>query len=154
MGTATQALNQLAVIAGPEASRRRGWPATPRGLVGILRRLSPSLRDAQIGVVFGSSDRGGTRTLRIHFADDPNAAGGQVLAFATPLEALPPAVRETADALRAAGVDESWSVSRAAALALLKAGGDAAVAAGALNVLAISSPGGGNWTPDLLRGVV
>ena len=154
MGTATQALNQLAGIAGPEASRRRGWPATPRGFVGILRRLAPSLCDAQIVVVFGSSDRGGTKTLRIHLADDPNAAGGKVIAFTTSPGAIPQAVRETADALRGAGVDEGWSASRAATLALLKAAGDPAVAAGALNVLGLSAPGDTRWTPDVLRGVV
>ncbi len=44
-GTPTEALQRLEAVAEPDAPRRRGWPATPSGLVGILRRLTPSLAD-------------------------------------------------------------------------------------------------------------
>ena len=154
VGTATQALNQLAMIAGPEATRRRGWPATPRGFGGILRRLAPSLRDGGVIVGFDASGPSSTKTLRVHLAPDPDASSAEVIAFATPAASVPPGVRETAEALRAAGVDGTWPASRVGTLALQKAVGDALLAVGALRLLGIPAPGGGEWTPDVLRGVI
>ena len=53
-----------------------------------------------------------------------------------------------------ATVCSSWLATKSAALALQKAMGDASLAAAALNLLGVRSPGGGSWTPDVLRGVV
>lgn len=154
VGTSTQALRRLEVIAGPDAPRRRGWPATPHGLAGILRRLAPSLRDAGVVVEFEAQDHGDARIIRIHRADDGLGSSALIVAFATPPSAAGPAIREVAEALRAAWVDASLLPTEAAAVALKKAVGDASLAAGALNLLGIRAPGGGTWTPDLLRGVV
>jgi hypothetical protein len=70
-GTATRCLARLATLAGPEATRHRAWPGTPKGLVGILRRLAPSLTEAGIAVEFvGSTDHERQRIIRIHRASD------------------------------------------------------------------------------------
>jgi hypothetical protein len=68
IGTATECLRKLEMIAGTEATRRRGWPATPRGLSGILRRLSPALADAGIVVEFQREGHDRRRLIRIHLA--------------------------------------------------------------------------------------
>jgi len=81
-GTATECLARLAVIAGPEATRNRAWPATPRGLAGILRRLAPALREAGIVVDFGREGHEHRRVLRVHVVD--TTAG---LARVLPLDA-------------------------------------------------------------------
>ena len=46
-------------------SNRSGWPKSPRGLAGRLRRVQTFLRTLGIEIVFGREGRLGTRTIRI-----------------------------------------------------------------------------------------
>ncbi len=150
VGTATECLARLGTLAGAEATRHRGWPATPRGLGGILRRLAPGLAEAGIVVEF---DRR-RRIIRIHAASDATASGGAVLQFVKTSSPSDAATDEVAGALRAVGVDPTWPPTKVVALALQKALGDTSVAAHSLNDLGIPAPGGRRWTPEILRGVV
>jgi len=154
VGTATECLATLGALAGTEAIRHRGWPATPRGLAGILRRLAPSLAEAGIVVGFDRAGHDRQRIIRIHAASDPGAPGGTVLPFAKPAPAESAMVEQAVGALRAVGVDETWPPSKVAGLTLLKAGGNTSVAVHALNALGVPAPDGGPWTADTLRGVV
>jgi hypothetical protein len=152
VGTATQAYRRLEVIAGSDATRRKGWPLTPSGLVGVLRRLAPSLRNVGVVVAFDVQGESGTRLIRIHRADATGPDGDVIdLTAAT---RVPRAVRDVVGALLTAGVDETWRPTESAALALQKATGDASVAAAALNVIGIPAPRGTPWTADFLRGVI
>jgi hypothetical protein len=47
-GTATELLSELEKLADEKTMRLRIWPATPRALAGVLKRLAPNLR--QVGV--------------------------------------------------------------------------------------------------------
>jgi hypothetical protein len=85
----------------------------------------------------------GVRLIRIHRDEEP--VGGTVITL--PTAQVVDAAREVANALRAASVDATWPSTRVAALALLKAVGDAGMAVSALNMLGIPAPGGGSWTP-------
>src|SRR5207249_2953760 len=67
-GTATECLAKLRILAGPEATRQRGWPATPRGLAGILRRLASSLAEGGIVVEFDRAGHDGQRIIGINKA--------------------------------------------------------------------------------------
>lgn len=51
-GTATALLTELNSYVDSDVRRQKGWPTTPRGLSGILRRLAPNLRGAKVDVVF------------------------------------------------------------------------------------------------------
>jgi hypothetical protein len=152
-GTAAECLERcarLARLAGHEPGRQRGWPATPRGLAGVLRRLKPSLAEAGIVVEFeGSTGQHQRRIIRLHMAGSLDA-GGAVVPFAKPAPSIPELVT---DALRAEGTDSTWPPSTLVALALGKAGGNAFVAARALNALDIPSPRGGPWTADIILSV-
>ena len=83
-GTATQCLARLTSIAGREAANNRAWPATARGLSGILRRLAPALRESGIVVAFDREGHDRRRLVRIHTADRVHSARG--VASAMPLE--------------------------------------------------------------------
>jgi hypothetical protein len=48
VGTCTALLARLAEVAGEKATRAKSWPASPRGLGGVLRRLTPNLRRAGV----------------------------------------------------------------------------------------------------------
>ena len=74
VGTATECLRKLEMIAGTEATRRRGWPATPRGLAGILRRLAPALAEVGIVVEFARTGHDRQRIIRIHLVDQLEAS--------------------------------------------------------------------------------
>ncbi len=75
-GTASDLLEKLNSLSGPGELWSASWPKTPRGLVGQLARLAPSLRQA--GIVIERNRRaGGNRdrllTLRVF---DPDEAQG------------------------------------------------------------------------------
>ena len=154
MGTATECLAKLGSVAGTEAIKHRGWPGTPRGLAGILRRLAPSLAEAGIVVGFDRAGHNRQRIISIHAASNPGAPDGTVLPFAKSAPAESAMVEQAAAALQAIGVDETWPPSKVAGLALLKAGGNTSVAVHALNALGVPAPDGGPWTTDTLRGMV
>ncbi len=154
VGTATECLARLGNLAGAEATRHRAWPATPRGLAGILRRLAPGLAESGIAVEFGRAGHDRQRIIRIHAASDPTASDGTVLPFVKTSSPNGLATEQVAGALRAVGVDPTWPSTKVAAVALQKALGDTSVAAHSLNTLGIPAPGGGRWTPEILRGVV
>ena len=62
-GTATELLTLLLAQAS-DGGRSRGWPQSPRGLTGTLRRLAPALRKAcGIEVNFSPRSHGKTRSL-------------------------------------------------------------------------------------------
>ncbi len=147
-GSATQMLARLGEIAGADATRSRGWPKTPAGLSGILRRLAPGLANQEIEVGFGKI--GGRRIISVQ---DQGTSSGEVLAFERPASSNG-RVDEVTDSLRAIGVDDTCDPRRAAGLALQKATGNASLAAEALNALGITSPGGSDWTPESLRGAI
>jgi hypothetical protein len=154
VGTSAECRDRLALIAGVEVTRQRGWPITPRGMREILRRLKPALAEAGIVVeFFGPIGHDRRRIIRIHKAEDPREEGAPVVAFTKPAGRPSPA-EEVAGALRAVGLDESWPAHKAAALAFGKARGDAALAAQALNALGIPSPDASAWTIEKLRGIV
>ncbi len=156
-GTASECLEhcaRLARFAGYDLGHQRGWPATPRGLAGVLRRLKPSLAEAGIVVEFeGYTGQDRRRIIRLHMAGSPDGSGGAVVPFAKPQPSLGPTLEEVANALRADGTATSWPLARLVALALEKAGGNGFVAARALNALSIPSPRGGPWTADIIRSV-
>lgn len=154
IGTGTECLAKLSTLAGVEATRHRGWPATPRGLAGILRRLAPSLTEAGIMVEFDRAGHDRQRIIRIHTPGDPGAPDGRVPPFAKPSTPDGSTPEEIAGVLRACGVDETWPSTKAAALALQKAAGNGFVAARALNDLSVPAPGGGAWTAETIRGVI
>jgi len=52
LGTATALLTELNTYVESDVRKQKGWPTTPRGLSGLLRRLAPNLRGARIDVVF------------------------------------------------------------------------------------------------------
>jgi hypothetical protein len=47
--TAGELLEVLAKYADETTRKQRGWPTTPRGLAGTLRRLAPNLRETNLG---------------------------------------------------------------------------------------------------------
>ena len=73
-GTA-QALLAVLEDKVPSSSRRRNWPASPRGLSGALRRAAPALRSLGVSVEF---DRGNDkhRTRNITLTSGAAGAGG------------------------------------------------------------------------------
>lgn len=72
-GTATELLDVLTEEAGKIASRK-GWPAKPNSLSGILRRITPNLRVVGIAVELGlPGKRNGPKHIRIEtVAGDEN----------------------------------------------------------------------------------
>jgi hypothetical protein len=66
-GTVRELLGELANRASEATRRSHGWPKSPRGLSGILRRLAPSLRTVGLQIEF--PDRTTlARTMRIQVA--------------------------------------------------------------------------------------
>lgn len=63
-GTATGLLRELSAIAGPEATRKRGWPTTERQLGAQLSRLAPNLR--AVGIAVERERSGHERTRLLH----------------------------------------------------------------------------------------
>ena len=63
-GTATKLLQELSMLAGPEATRKRGWPASERQVGAQLSRLAPNLR--AIGISVEKERFGHERTRLIH----------------------------------------------------------------------------------------
>lgn len=61
-GTAQDLLSELSAGVEPQ-QRPHGWPRTPRGLGGMLRRLAPNLRDHGIDVAFSREPGKGRRRL-------------------------------------------------------------------------------------------
>jgi hypothetical protein len=53
-GIASELLDELVRRAGDKVTKRRDWPAKPRGLTGILRRLLPALRSIGVSITFGA----------------------------------------------------------------------------------------------------
>ncbi len=64
-GTAAELLDRARELAGPEAARSRGWPATPRGLGGVLRRIAPALRAQGMEITFTRAGHERTRVITI-----------------------------------------------------------------------------------------
>jgi len=152
-GTDAHALGELARVAGPDAQRHRGWPATPAGLHGILRRLAPPLAEQGIVIEFlPPATRGAHPLVRIVRAVGGERGSGSVVPFPTSTPSKE--CEQVAAALRAAGVDTSWPVTKAATLALQKTGGNVEVAAAALNAVEVPTPAGGAWTPEILLAVI
>jgi hypothetical protein len=79
-------------------SKRRGWPATPRNLSGILRRLAPALAESGIVVEFDRAGHERQRIIRV--AHETNAAVG-------PAEVLPFEVRTSVARSGRSDVSES-----------------------------------------------
>lgn len=52
VGTAGELLEQLMGLAGDKVTKREDWPANPRALSGLLRRLAPDLRSVGVEVTF------------------------------------------------------------------------------------------------------
>jgi hypothetical protein len=153
-GTATECLAKLAEIAPLDAPRSRGWPATPAGLSNILRRLVQPFAASGIVIAFDRVGHDRKRIIRIHRASDPDGGGADVLPFTKPSSPASGFAVDVTSALRASGVDASWPATKAAALALQKAVGNAFAAAAALNDLGVPAPDGGPWTAVAVRGVV
>jgi hypothetical protein len=153
-GTATELLDRLVSLAGYEAARSRWFPSTGQQAAGIVRRLAPALRTQGISVEFERVGHARQRIITVGKASDPDASDAEVLAFAKPVPSTDGFSSEVTSALRVCGVDASWPVSKAAALALQKAGSNAFAAAAALNELGIPAPDGGAWTAVAVRGVV
>jgi len=150
-GTATQLLAFIELKAGVDATRRRGWPATPRGLAGIVRRLAPALRASGFDVSFDrASDHTRERIIRLtylrHEGEPAKVLDGEP-------EHADADAEEIANILRARGLDRTWTPTKAAILARDVAGGNTFLATRALNLLAIPAPDGGLWTAWKLHGV-
>lgn len=94
------------------------------------------------------------RIIRVHEASERDGADAEVLAFARPARPADPSAADVASALRLRGVDASTPATKAAALALQEAGGNAFAAAAALNDIGVPAPNGGPWTAVAVRGVV
>jgi hypothetical protein len=58
-GTVAELLSALAGHVDESTRRSRGWPATPKALSGVLRRLAPNLRAVGVGVTFLERTRRG-----------------------------------------------------------------------------------------------
>lgn len=75
-GTATVLLQELSAFAGPDATRKRGWPITANELGAELSRLAPNLR--AVGIVFERDRSGHERTRLIHLktlqSEEPSSA--------------------------------------------------------------------------------
>src|SRR5262249_12297272 len=112
-GTATQLLDRLEVLAGPYAARHKGWPVTPRGLSGLVRKLRPSLAEMGIAVDFHRPGHERHRMIHIYREDSP-LDGGSVLAFMRPGTQRASPAEEVAGTLRALGIDRNTPPTRAA----------------------------------------
>lgn len=64
-GTASELLETLQHEVGERASRRPGFPASPRGLSGELRRLAPALRAVGWDIAWQRTGKSGARTVTI-----------------------------------------------------------------------------------------
>jgi hypothetical protein len=74
-GTAENLLVELNDRALPETKRQRGWPRTPRGASGQLRRIAPHLRAAGWGVEFEREGHDRTRKITFSkFGEPPSSA--------------------------------------------------------------------------------
>ena len=67
-GIARDLLNDLGEFASAGERRDEGWPRTPRGLGGELRRLQPSLRRMGIRLGFERRGHGHRRVITIERA--------------------------------------------------------------------------------------
>ena len=76
-GTATQLLDRLGLLAGENATHRRGWPKTPQHLSNILRRLAPNLRAMRVDLVFERDERW-NRVIRISRRQEAENTVGSV----------------------------------------------------------------------------
>jgi hypothetical protein len=71
-GTATELMHELGLLAGPEITKARGWPANAQSLSGRLRRAAPPLR--KVGISFTTRQEGHAKTRMIHlFASSTEA---------------------------------------------------------------------------------
>jgi hypothetical protein len=151
-GTATQLLARIKRQAGYDAPRSRGWPASPRGLAGIVRRLAPALRASGFSVEF---DRGGhdrQRIIRLTYLGHEGPPG-KVLPIARDERTVEEISNEVLLGMAAQGLNESSPSVQFAILAKAEAGGNNFLAAGALNALGIPAPDGGPWTAQKIYGV-
>jgi len=81
-GIARDLLADLDDAAGEQVVKSKGWPRTPRGLSGMLRRLAPDLRRVGVDIAFAREGHDRTRTITIEvtapesardFASPPSA---------------------------------------------------------------------------------
>ncbi len=151
-GTATQLLHRIEHVAGTDATRRRGWPATPRGLAGIVRRLAPSLVASGVSVAFDRAGHDRQRIIRLSFegGDGPDA---RVLPIAEDEEQTQATAEQIAAIMVARGLNETWAPTRAANLARHESSGNPFLAARALNLLCVPAPDEGPWTAWKVHGV-
>ncbi|MFG1844901.1 hypothetical protein [Micromonospora carbonacea] len=74
-GTASELLAWAAPSSDePMAATPRGWPKTPHGASGALKRITPALLAAGISIDFYRDGKKGTRKIRIRPADTADAA--------------------------------------------------------------------------------
>ncbi len=151
-GTATQLLERIEHVAGTDATRRRGWPVTPRGLAGIVRRLAPSLVASGLSVAFDRAGHDRQRIIRLssELGDGPDA---KVLPLAPDEEQTQATAEQIAAIMVASGLNETWAPTKAANLARHASSGNAFLAARALNLLCVPTPDGGPWTAQTVYGV-
>ena len=71
-GTPSELLEHIETLASDGDKRGKTWPKRANGLSGILKRLAPNLREAGVGVEFGSEGRGRRkrRTIAIRKSTD------------------------------------------------------------------------------------
>jgi hypothetical protein len=64
-GTSAELLERLDTVAGHDAGKKRpdGWPKSPRGISGAIKRLAPNLRAA--GIVVQHGQTAGTRSRKL-----------------------------------------------------------------------------------------
>jgi hypothetical protein len=150
-GTATQLLDRIERKAGTDQPRRRGWPMSPRGLAGIVRRLAPALRTSGYSVEFERvPDRSRQRIIRLTFLGHE---GPPAKVLDGDPDKADSSVEQVAAVMVAGGLDETWEPVRTATRARDEASGDSFLAAQALNLLKIPAPDGGTWTAWKVHGV-
>jgi hypothetical protein len=151
-GTATQLLARIRRQAGYEAPRSRGWPASPRGLAGIVRRLAPALRSSGCSVEFERIGHRHERIIRLTYLDHEGPPG-VLVPIASDERTVEEVSNEVLLAMAAQNLKQDSPLAAFAALAKAKAGGNNFLAASALNGLGISAPDGGPWTAWKIAGV-
>ena len=71
-GIARDLLTSLDAIAGEKVVKTKGWPKTPRGLSGVLRRLAPDLRKVGVDIKFAREGHSWARMITIKVTVPPS----------------------------------------------------------------------------------
>ncbi len=144
-GTASDLLAQLENQAGEDARRDRYLPKNARSLSSTLRRMLPDLVRLGVPMAFSREGHDGARTITIGSVSSDSAPRPVTLPSGS-RDVPAPRVAEAVSAMEHVGFDLFWSPGRMAATALQKSGGNAFVAARALNMLGAPARAGGTWT--------